>query len=256
MELNITEKMILSLIFVASLFSLFMFITIPTSVPAGMYNFLLGLSTSDENQEHTINQFRFFYDFVNKKGKLSFSAPQNITTFYMRFPKEVNCTRADIYYDSKYNEKLESDKFRNACDNTTIALTEIKENLLGAYFIFEFETSMEPKGEFYFFKHENITLESENDYMIELFLGDRYQCPFRCLVEPLTKGRFFEISESTNERVKLQIDKSKSEHSFVLNSENRENYYLKEFFLALSVSFFVSLIAFFLQRLSTTSKTV
>ena len=220
-----------------------------------LYIFEFGLSTQDFDDDNGtikihINDFSFYYDFTENKGRISFDlGDSNWSLGYIsiRFPSVIPNETLDVYsvkngddidIDNSYFKIHETYSETSGTRYTTLYISSPDRTFNNETFVVEFNSILKPSGSFSFNNNINNNINPNHDQgNVNFVLGDDYECIGNCIYN---LKYMEEMPTSSNKNIKLNFNDGENDQTrlFKLNAVNRNT----GFFKPLTMGFGISLI--------------
>ena len=228
-----------------------------------LYIFEFGLSTQDFDDDNGTNKihiqdFSFYYDFTDDKGRISFDLGQgnwSLGYISIRFPSVIQNKTLDVYsIKNGANTNIDNSYFKirevyietSRTRYTTLHINSPDRTFNNETFVVEFNSDLKPSGSFSFVNNANDNINPNNEQgNVNFVLGDDYECIGNCVYN---LKYMEEMSESSNKNIKLNFNDGENDQTrlFKLNAVNRDTRFWKPLTMGFGISFiFASLSSIF-----------
>lgn len=228
-----------------------------------LYIFEFGLSTQDFDDDNGTNKihiqdFSFYYDFTEDKGRISFDLGQgnwSLGYISIRFPSVIQNKTLDVYsIKNGANTNIDNSYFKirevyietSRTRYTTLHINNPDRTFNNETFVVEFNSDLKPSGSFSFVNNANDNINPNNEQgNVNFVLGDDYECIGNCVYN---LKYMEEMSESSNKNIKLNFNDGENDQTrlFKLNAVNRDTRFWKPLLMGFGISFiFASLSSIF-----------
>lgn len=204
----------------------------------------------ESNNKIHVQDFCFYYDFTKNKGNISFNFPQQdwfLSYIDVEFPSLIKSKTLNIYSikdgiktDCEADiEITEHQSVFNGINFTHLEISNFKRIFNDEKFVIEFESNLQPNGNFIFTNNfYNVLHSDDKQGNVNFVLGDDYECVGDCVYNL----KFIEetlYSSDRNLKFKF-IESERQDKKLKINAVNRKIKWEKTFYLGLGISFIVA----------------